>query len=65
MFALLALALALPGTEVPSSARPMSAREALQPFNVLVGSWKGTGYPEGVSRDERAAGFWTETITWG
>jgi hypothetical protein len=45
-------------------AEPMSARDALRPFNLLVGSWKGTGTPEGT-RDERAAGLWTETITWG
>jgi hypothetical protein len=40
-----------------------SARDALRPFNVLVGSWKATGYPEGT-REERAAGMWTETISW-
>jgi hypothetical protein len=38
-------------------------RAALQPFNVLVGSWKGTGTPEG-SREEKQAGFWTEKISW-
>lgn len=40
-------------------------REGLQPLNVLIGTWKATGYPEGVSKDERAVGMWTETITWG
>jgi hypothetical protein len=44
--------------------RPATQREGLKPFNVLVGSWKGTGYPEGT-REERAAGLWTETVTWG
>jgi YHS domain-containing protein len=42
---------------------PPSARQALKPFNVLVGSWKGTGQPEGTRRDKQA-GFWTETIDW-
>src|SRR6185437_13872908 len=43
---------------------PATPREALKPLNVLVGSWKGTGMPEGT-REERAAGLWTETVGWG
>lgn len=39
-------------------------RDALRPFNVLVGSWKGSGAPDGT-RDEKAAGAWAETATWG
>jgi hypothetical protein len=39
------------------------AREALKPFNVLVGSWKGTGTPEG-SPEERQKGHWVETVAW-
>lgn len=38
-------------------------REALQAFNDLIGSWRGTGIPEG-SREEKQKGFWTETIKW-
>ena len=38
-----------------------SPREALQPFNLLVGSWRGAGIPEGT-REERQIGHWTETI---
>src|SRR5207244_395874 len=38
-------------------------RAALQPFQSLIGSWKGTGVPEGT-REERQNGFWTETIAW-
>ena len=38
-------------------------REALQPFNLLVGSWKGTGMPEGT-REEKDKGWWTERISW-
>jgi hypothetical protein len=44
----------------PKSVTP---KDALQPFNVLVGSWKGSGAPEGT-REERAAGAWDETIAW-
>lgn len=40
-----------------------SAKEALKPFNDLVGSWRGTGEPEGT-RAEKLKGFWTETIAW-
>lgn len=39
------------------------AREALRPLNLLVGSWKGTGTPEG-SPDERQKGHWVETVAW-
>jgi hypothetical protein len=48
---------------VSDTPRPVSARQALQPFNALIGSWKGTGSPEGT-REERQKGFWTETIRW-
>jgi hypothetical protein len=37
-------------------------REALQPFNDLIGSWKGTGVPAGPGGRDR---FWTETLRWG
>jgi hypothetical protein len=37
-------------------------REALQPFNDLIGSWKGTGTPAGPGGRDK---FWTETLTWG
>jgi YHS domain-containing protein/outer membrane lipoprotein-sorting protein len=42
---------------------PKSAKEALQPFNGLIATWKGTGYPEGT-REERAKGFWVEKLDW-
>src|SRR5262245_41800339 len=50
---------------VSSAAEPATVkpREALQPFNFLVGSWKGTGMPEGT-KDEKEKGWWTERITW-
>jgi hypothetical protein len=59
----LALVFAQPGTDTPALSKPSSPKDALQPFNVLVGSWKGTGAPEGT-KEERAAGAWTETISW-
>jgi hypothetical protein len=40
-----------------------SAKEALQPFNDLIGSWRGTGTPAG-SRAEQQKNFWVETMAW-
>lgn len=39
----------------------LTPKEALQAAQVLVGDWKATGTPEGT-REERQAGFWTETV---
>ena len=55
---------ALASSAVAAEPRPKSAREALKPFNLLVGSWKGTGMPAGTAED-RQKGHWTETVTWG
>lgn len=60
--ALLGLAVVASAAQPPAAPDP---RVGLQPLNVLIGSWKGTGYPEGVSKDERAVGAWTEVVTWG
>jgi hypothetical protein len=57
MFALLSLVSPLLPAVDPTP------KEALQPFNLLVGSWKGTGYPDGPKSD-RTKDFWTETISW-
>jgi hypothetical protein len=38
-------------------------KETLQAFNLLIGSWRGTGQPEGTLK-EKQRGFWTETLTW-
>jgi hypothetical protein len=38
-------------------------KEALQALNELIGSWRGTGTPEGT-REEQQKNFWTETIKW-
>src|SRR5262245_44857645 len=43
-------------------ARP-TAKEALQGLQDLIGSWKGTGMPNGT-REEKDKGFWLETIDW-
>jgi hypothetical protein len=45
------------------TAEPPAARTALQPFNLLVGSWRVTGTPEGTAA-ERQKGFWSETHAW-
>ena len=65
MLAAIALLLAVP-IDAPKTAeaKPANTREALKPFNLMVGSWKGTGAPEGT-REEKAAGLWTETAVWG
>lgn len=61
--AALAFLLGAPASDSSEPSQPITARQALQPFNLLVGSWKGSGAPEGT-KDERAAGAWTETIAW-
>lgn len=58
--ALLATA-CLPIVAADSPAR--TPKEALQPFNDLIGSWRGTGQPEGT-RAEKQRGFWMETLSW-
>jgi hypothetical protein len=40
-----------------------SPKEALQVFNDLIGSWRGTGIPEGTQQ-EKQRGFWIESISW-
>lgn len=53
-----------PGVDVPDApTKPATAKEALRAFDTLIGKWKGTGTPEGT-REERAAGLWTEAIGW-
>src|SRR5262249_24781381 len=40
-----------------------SSLAALQSFHDLVGSWRGTGEPNGT-REEKLKGFWQEKISW-
>ena len=42
---------------------PPTAKKALQPFNDLIGAWRGTGTPVG-SREEQQKNFWVESMTW-
>ena len=60
--ALLGLGVAFAANAEPAPAR--APREALQPFNVLVGSWHATGIPEGT-REEKQKGSWGENLEWG
>src|SRR5258708_22764057 len=39
-------------------------KEALQAFNDLIGSWRGTGTPQQGTKEERDKNFWQETISW-
>src|SRR6266852_722404 len=57
---ILALCASFSQGDIP--AKP-NAKTALQAFNDLIGSWHGTGTPEGTPQEKRR-GFWTETITW-
>jgi hypothetical protein len=55
----LAVAACAAGADAPKK----TAKEALQPFNDFIGSWRGTGVPEGT-RQQKQAGFWSEGVTW-
>jgi YHS domain len=39
-------------------------KEALQAFNDLIGSWRGTGQPQQGTKEEKDKNFWQETIAW-
>jgi hypothetical protein len=60
--ALLGLVLIPSAPAAPAPAQ-RSAREALKPFNDLIGTWRGTGTPEGT-REEKQKGFWIESLAW-
>lgn len=57
-FLLLASILPLLSAGTPA---PKSAKEALQPFNDLIGAWRCTGKSSG-SFEEQQKNFWTETL---
>ncbi|MGL4419324.1 MAG: hypothetical protein ACRCZF_01545, partial [Gemmataceae bacterium] len=59
MLTLIAIATVLAAPPAP----PADTLAALKPLAGLVGSWKGTGFPEGT-RAERDAGLWSETQSW-
>src|SRR5262245_49308614 len=56
------LVAALVGISLASAETKKSPREALKPLNILVGSWKGTGTPEGTP-EERKKGNWVERVS--
>jgi hypothetical protein len=63
-FALLAAAVLVWQSGLAADGPPTrSPREALQPFNNLVGSWKGTAKPSGT-KAEQDRDFWIEKIAW-
>jgi hypothetical protein len=49
------------GADSPPKRTP---KEALQPFNDLIGSWRGTGQPKQGTKEEKDRSFWQETISW-
>jgi YHS domain-containing protein len=52
-----------PGVSAADAAAPRSPKEALQAFNDMIGTWRGTGEPNGT-REEKQRGFWQEKIAW-
>ncbi len=58
---LLAAGLSSQGADVDKKVQP---REALKPFNMLIGTWKAAGVPEG-SAEQRQNGHWSEVLEWG
>jgi hypothetical protein len=60
---LVVLSLAGWASAAPAAPEKRTAKEALQAFQDLIGSWRGTGQPGGT-REERQKGFWQETIAW-
>jgi hypothetical protein len=60
---LLVLALLVPFALTADPPAKKSHREALKPFNVLIGSWRAIGTPEG-SLQVKQKGMWNETMRW-
>ena len=57
------LALAMASVGADATPAPATAKDALKAFNLVVGSWKGTGTQEAV-RPAKEKTFWNETIAW-
>src|SRR6185312_3931692 len=60
LLSLLALIAPLLRADAPTKQSP---KKALQAFNDLIGSWRGTGEPNGT-REEKRRNFWQEKIAW-
>ena len=61
---LLPLLILAPATLAADAVPARAPKDALQGFNNLIGTWKGTGTPSAGTRAERDKGFWVETIRW-
>jgi hypothetical protein len=57
------LLLLLSTSQICAAPPKKSVKQALQAFNDLIGSWRGTGEPNGT-REEKLKGFWQEKIAW-
>jgi hypothetical protein len=55
------LAFCIPSVYAADSAP--SARDALSPFNPLIGKWNAAGVPDG-SAEEKQKGHWSEVMDW-
>ncbi|MCS7015370.1 MAG: YHS domain-containing protein [Gemmatales bacterium] len=42
----------------------LSPRDALRPFNDLIGPWRATGEPATGTLADKQKGFWSEKISW-
>ena len=60
LFALLVLGASHLTADAPAKKKP---KAALRAFNDLIGSWRGTGEPNGT-RAEKQRNFWQEKIDW-
>jgi hypothetical protein len=60
---ILASLIGLLAVTAPAAAAKKTAKQALAGLQDLIGSWKGTGTPQGT-REERQRGFWQEEIGW-
>jgi len=61
--AALAVALLAPSGLIAAGLGQRTPKEALQAFNDLIGSWRGTATPAGT-KEEQQRNFWIETISW-
>jgi YHS domain len=57
------IALMLPTALLATGQSQRTPKEALQAFNDLIGTWRGTATPAGT-KEEQQRNFWIESITW-
>jgi hypothetical protein len=63
-FTLLAVVLVAAVAQDSAKSTRLAPREALLPFNELIGPFRANGEPEGGSLQERQKGFWKESVSW-